>query len=285
MRRPMYVSSLALLALTSAPAFAQAGPAMMPTGASTAPPVLSTEATPPAGMPSQPGSMTGLPLQVGDLPPGAVAVRLVHQPYTNIVGHEVELRVGAEGRPMRAVTGNDGRAQFTGIAVGEHVMAVATVDGERLTSQLFQVPAQGGVRVLLATGQGGPTMGPAAVTTAADTGIATLAPVSSPRSGTPQTAIVLTCVFALAGAGVWLSGRRRSPPKAATPSRRGSPSRTESLRAELLSRREALYAELVRLELEPERGTHGPSAPAQRDALLAQLDAVYSALGDPLERA
>lgn len=280
--RAAICAGLVLLVRTTG--FAQTGSGVMPTGAVAQPPVLSTAATPPAGMPSQPGTMAGLPLQVGDLPPGTVAVRLVHQPYTNIVGHMVELRVGAEGRPMSAVTGNDGRAQFTGLAVGEHVMAVATVDGERLTSQLFQVPAQGGVRVLLATGQGAAAMGQAAVPTAADTGIAALAPVSSSRSGT-QTAIVLTCVFALAGAGVWLSGGRRSPARAATPSRRGSPSRPESLRADLLSRREALYAELVRLELEPERGTHRPSARAQRDALLAQLEAVYSALDEPPERA
>ncbi len=109
---------------------------------------------PPAGAQPQPGSMSGLPLQVGDLPPGTVAVRVVRQPFTNVVGQQVELRIGAEGRPRTASTGTDGRAQFGGLAVGEHVMAVAIVDGERLESQLFQLPPRGGVRVLLLAGQG-----------------------------------------------------------------------------------------------------------------------------------
>jgi hypothetical protein len=109
--------------------------------------------------------MSGVPLPVGDLPPGTVTVRVVRGTITNVIaGQSVDLTGGSS--PMSARTNDAGRAEFTGLTPGTRVKASATVDGERLESQEFTVPAQGGIRVaLVATdpalqkpaGQGQPT--------------------------------------------------------------------------------------------------------------------------------
>src|SRR5205814_7049017 len=49
----------------------------------------------------------------------------------------------------KAKTNETGRAEFTGLAPGTRVKASTTVDGERLESQEFTVPATGGTRVAL----------------------------------------------------------------------------------------------------------------------------------------
>jgi hypothetical protein len=51
--------------------------------------------------------------------------------------------------PQEAKTGATGRAEFTGLRPGARVKAVAVVGDERLESQEFPVPTQGGIRVLL----------------------------------------------------------------------------------------------------------------------------------------
>ncbi len=61
-----------------------------------------------------------------------------------------------------AQTGDDGRAQFTGVTAGARVHAIATVDGERLESTQFEVSAAGGVRTILVAGLGLGTGGAAA---------------------------------------------------------------------------------------------------------------------------
>jgi hypothetical protein len=95
-----------------------------------------------------PKQMSGMPLPTGDLPDGTISIRLIRgQLSNNIAGHPVELEVGRESRTAR--TDEGGRAQFSGIPAGTSVRAVATVDGERLESQVFPVPARGGVRVIL----------------------------------------------------------------------------------------------------------------------------------------
>jgi hypothetical protein len=50
---------------------------------------------------------------------------------------------------MTARTGDSGRAEFTAVRPGARVKAVATVDGERLESREFEIPASGGIRVML----------------------------------------------------------------------------------------------------------------------------------------
>ena len=136
--------------VSSRPVTAAPAPSMPGVG----PPLLSTVPVVQGQMPI-PAQMAGLPLQVGDLPPGTVAVRLLRERFGNdVTGHSVELHVGEGGRILTAATGTDGRAVFGGLAVGENVHAIAQVDGEKLESQTFTLPSRGGVRVMLVAGVG-----------------------------------------------------------------------------------------------------------------------------------
>ena len=95
--------------------------------------------------------MSGIPMAVGDVATGTVVVRLVKGALTeNIGAHAVELQVG--DKTLSATTDAKGHAQFDGLAAGVAVRASATVDGRRIESQFFQVPASGGIRVILAAG-------------------------------------------------------------------------------------------------------------------------------------
>jgi hypothetical protein len=101
----------------------------------------------PPGMPDA-RQMSGVPLPVPDLAPGTVTVRVVRGTMTNILpNQEVELTGGPS--VMKAKTNDAGRAEFTGLVPGTRVKASATVNGERLESQEFAVPATGGTRVAL----------------------------------------------------------------------------------------------------------------------------------------
>jgi hypothetical protein len=95
-----------------------------------------------------PKEMSGIPRPVDDLPAGSVSVRLIRgEMSNNIAGHPVELHIGTDVRTVN--TDADGRAQFDKLPAGSTVKAVATVDGERLESQEFPAPSQGGIRLLL----------------------------------------------------------------------------------------------------------------------------------------
>jgi hypothetical protein len=95
-----------------------------------------------------PKEMSGIPRPVTDLPEGHVSVRLIRgQLSNNIQGHPVEMHAG--GKVTTVKTDENGRAEFSGIAAGTSVRAVATVDGERLESQEFPWPARDGIRVML----------------------------------------------------------------------------------------------------------------------------------------
>ena len=103
-----------------------------------------------------PREMAGIPRPVTDLPTGHVSVRLIRgQLSNNIQGHPVEMHAG--GKVVATVkTDENGRAEFSGVASGTTVKAIATVDGERLESQEFPWPADGGIRLMLvATPKGG----------------------------------------------------------------------------------------------------------------------------------
>jgi hypothetical protein len=102
-----------------------------------------------------PKEMAGIPRPVTDLPAGHVSVRLIRgQLSNNIQGHPVEMHAG--GKVLTEKTDENGRAEFSGVAAGTTVKAVAAVDGERLESQEFPWPGSGGVRVMLvATPKGG----------------------------------------------------------------------------------------------------------------------------------
>jgi hypothetical protein len=92
--------------------------------------------------------MSGVPLPVADLPSGTVTVRVVRGAMTNVIpGQLVELTGGPSA--LSAKTNDAGRAEFTGLQPGTRVKAATTVNGERLESQEFAVPAAGGIRVAL----------------------------------------------------------------------------------------------------------------------------------------
>jgi hypothetical protein len=92
--------------------------------------------------------MSGIPRPVTDLPNGSVSVRLIRGELSNnIANHPVELHVGSKVQTVK--TDENGRAQFDALPPGTPVKAVAVVDGERLESQEFPAPAQGGIRLML----------------------------------------------------------------------------------------------------------------------------------------
>lgn len=100
-----------------------------------------------------PRVMSGQIIPSPDLPAGTVTVRVIRQTIMNVApGIDVELHGAGDVR--HATTGAEGRAEFSGLPAGARVHAVAVVDGERLQSIEFEVPAAGGVRTMLAAGVG-----------------------------------------------------------------------------------------------------------------------------------
>jgi hypothetical protein len=100
------------------------------------------------GQMPDPKQMSGMPLQVPDLPVGTVTARVIRGQLTNpLEGQTVEL-TGAGG-PQTAKTDGSGRATFSSLTPGTRVKMSVTVAGEKVESQEFDVPSQGGVRVML----------------------------------------------------------------------------------------------------------------------------------------
>jgi hypothetical protein len=95
-----------------------------------------------------PKQMSGIPRPVTDLPDRTVSVRVIRGALSNNLRNQpVELIVG--GKSQTRTTDESGRAEFGPLTPGVIVKAVTTVDGERLESQEFPAPAQGGIRLLL----------------------------------------------------------------------------------------------------------------------------------------
>jgi hypothetical protein len=95
-----------------------------------------------------PRQMAGIPRPVNDLPNATVSVRLIRgQLSNNITNFPVELHIGSQVRTVK--TDEAGRAEFGSLPAGATLKAVAVVDGERLESQEFPAPAQGGIRLML----------------------------------------------------------------------------------------------------------------------------------------
>src|SRR4029077_15993072 len=95
-----------------------------------------------------PKEMSGIPRPVTDLPDGSLSVRLIKGDLSNnIANHPVELHIGDKVQTVN--TDDAGRAQVDRLPPGATIKAVATVDGERLESQEFPAPAQGGIRLML----------------------------------------------------------------------------------------------------------------------------------------
>jgi hypothetical protein len=102
-------------------------------------------------------AMAARPLMVGDLPAGTVTVRVGRGSLSNAaVGVDVVASVTAPGgkATMRTEkTKSDGRATFADLAVGAEFQAQAVVDGQRLQTASFAIPAEGGARLMLLSQQ------------------------------------------------------------------------------------------------------------------------------------
>lgn len=112
---------------------------------------LLAQAGPFAGQGGQmpdPKQMSGMPLQVPDLPVGTVTARVIRGQLSNpLEGQSVEL-AGA-GAAQTSKTDASGRATFSSLTPGTRVKMSVTVAGEKIESQEFDVPPQGGIRVML----------------------------------------------------------------------------------------------------------------------------------------
>jgi hypothetical protein len=95
-----------------------------------------------------PKQMSGIPRPVTDLPDRTVSVRVIRGDLSNNLPNQpVEFIV--DGKSQTVNTDENGRAELGPIAPGATVKTATTVDGERLESQEFPAPAQGGVRLML----------------------------------------------------------------------------------------------------------------------------------------
>ncbi len=185
--------------------------------------------TPPAA--PQTVRASGMPLQVNDLPAGTLSVRLVRGAFVeDLSGRVVELQTTG-GSARQATTDSQGRATFS-VPPGTEVRAFAVIDGENLESNTFQMPPNGGVRVLLVSGGAGdgsapPMMsgalpeGHPAIDTAAGTTAGPVPAVVKPEDGGRMAVAGLLGGMTIIGGGVvfWRSRRRRTDASADAPGR------------------------------------------------------------------
>jgi hypothetical protein len=100
-----------------------------------------------AGMPDA-RAMSGIPRPSESAPAGTVTVRLVRGELSNvIVSHPVEFAIDGRTRSVR--TDATGHAVCPGVPPGAAVQASASVDGERVESQVFRMVDRGGVVLML----------------------------------------------------------------------------------------------------------------------------------------
>ena len=98
-----------------------------------------------------PSVINGKALPAGDLQTGTITVRVVREAIgNNVVGQQVTVTVNGETK--KAVTDEQGRAEFKGLPAGSNGQAEADVKGEQLKSDPFVVPTSGGLRVILVAG-------------------------------------------------------------------------------------------------------------------------------------
>jgi len=114
-----------------------------------------------AQSPAQAGdsqAMAARPLMVGDLPVGTVTVRVGRGSLSNAaVGVPVEATVTAAGGKVSKRTEEtkaDGRATFSDLPTGAQFRAEVVVDDERLQTESFAIPTQGGARLMLVSSEG-----------------------------------------------------------------------------------------------------------------------------------
>jgi hypothetical protein len=98
-----------------------------------------------------PSVINGKAIPAGELQTGTVTVRVVREALgNNVVGQQVSVTVNGETK--KAVTDEQGRAEFKGLPAGANGRAEANVKGEQLQSDTFVVPSSGGLRVILVAG-------------------------------------------------------------------------------------------------------------------------------------
>ena len=93
----------------------------------------------------------GRAIPAPELPAGTVTVRVVREAIGNDLPGE-EVRVIVNGGTRTATTDAEGRAEFPNLPESAEARAEATVGDEMLESVPFQVPAAGGLRVILVAG-------------------------------------------------------------------------------------------------------------------------------------
>jgi hypothetical protein len=140
--------------------------------------VLAVAATVSAQMPD-PKAMSGVPLPVGELAPGTVTARVIRGQLSNPVEGAIVELTGA-GATKTAKTDGSGRATFTGLTPGVRVKARVTLGSEAIESQEFEVPAAGGIRLMLVgvdpNGAQQPAGGPAPAQQPAAEGVVAFGP-------------------------------------------------------------------------------------------------------------
>jgi len=98
-----------------------------------------------------PSVINGKAIPAGELQTGTVTVRVVRESLgNNVVGQPVSVTINGETK--KAVTDEQGRAEFKGLPAGANARAEATVNGEHLQSDPIVVPSSGGLRVILVAG-------------------------------------------------------------------------------------------------------------------------------------
>ncbi|MGE3404653.1 MAG: hypothetical protein AB7K63_18845, partial [Vicinamibacterales bacterium] len=98
-----------------------------------------------------PSMIHGRALPAPELPDGTVSVRTVRETVgNNITGQAVTVTAGSATKT--GTTDEQGRAMFTGLPAGATATARAEVSGEALESLPFEVPASGGIRIILVAG-------------------------------------------------------------------------------------------------------------------------------------
>jgi hypothetical protein len=151
----------------------------------------------------------GMPLADGELAPGMLTVRVVKGAFEgDLPGVDVIADLSG-GERLRAQTGARGRAVFAQVPIGRMVKVSATVGGERLESEPFQLPDTSGVRILLVTAGGGAVLAPAiadATTAAAQPSMPAASPEASPSL--PIAAVFAGATLLFATSIVWQSRTR-----------------------------------------------------------------------------
>jgi hypothetical protein len=98
-----------------------------------------------------PAAVNGKPLPAPELPAGTVTVRVVREAMANAIPNQT-VTLTANGKALTGRTNEAGRAEFPNLPAGAEIKAETTVDGEKIVSESFPLPASGGVRVALISG-------------------------------------------------------------------------------------------------------------------------------------